>query len=166
VLELGEQGDEELVARIGTLMSVETGRQIVPLADLAALFSRLREKGLRVGVATMDLEANAQMTLQRFGVRPLVDFVCGCDSGHGNKSGPWMVLAFCASCGLDPRQVVVVGDTPHDMNMARAAGAGMAVAVTSGAAGAGELAPLADHVIDNITALVSILDSQPASSSG
>lgn len=156
-LNLTDEGGEELVARMGELMSVEAGRRIVPLADLGALFAHLNGQGLRLGVATMDLEANAHMALQRLGVHEAIDFVCGCDSGHGVKPGPGMVLAFCQSCGLEPHQVMVVGDTPHDMHMARAAGAGAAVAVTSGAARATDLCALADHVLTGLAALVPVL---------
>jgi len=156
-LALGGEGGEELVMRIAELMSAEAGRRIVPLADLGTLFARLSSQGLRLGVATMDLEANARMTLTKLGVHEALDFVCGCDSGHGIKPGPGMVLAFCHSCGLEPHQVVVVGDTPHDMNMARAAGAGAAVAVTSGAAQAADLYELADHVVADVAALMPVL---------
>ena len=68
-----------------------------------------------------------------------------------------MVLAFCRACGLAPHEVMVVGDTPHDMHMARATGAAKAVAVTSGAAGPELLAGLADHVIDDISGLLALL---------
>ena len=158
----GEEGSEHLVARMGELMSAEAGRQIIPLADLGALFAQLSGHGLRLGVATMDLEANARMALQRLGVHEVLDFVCGCDSGHGIKPGPGMVLAFCASCGLEPRQIMVVGDTPHDMNMARAAGAGAAVAVTSGTGQASDLCALADHVVDDLVELLAVLRELPA----
>jgi phosphoglycolate phosphatase len=89
-----------------------------------------------------------------------LDFLCGCDSGHGEKPDPGMVLAFCRACGLSPGEVAVVGDTPHDMNMARAAGVGLVVAVTSGAAGVELLQDLADHVIADVSALPGLLGAR------
>jgi phosphoglycolate phosphatase len=150
VARLALSGGEALVMRMVASMTAQAGATVVPLADPAALFARLAARGLRVGVATMDLEVGARMALQRLGVLDVVDFVCGCDSGHGEKPGPGMVLAFCRACALEPAQVMVVGDTPHDMQMARAAGAGVAVAVTSGAASAAVLAALCDRVIGDI----------------
>ena len=68
-----------------------------------------------------------------------------------------MVHAFLAATGLDAREVMVVGDTPHDMEMARAAGVGCRVAVLSGAGTRMVLEPLADHVLGSIEALDDVL---------
>jgi phosphoglycolate phosphatase len=57
----------------------------VPVVDLAPLFERLRRRGLRLGVATMDSTAALEATLARFAVRPLLDFAAGCDGGHGSS---------------------------------------------------------------------------------
>jgi phosphoglycolate phosphatase len=43
-----------------------------------------------------------------------------------------MLRDICEELGVDPVQTVMVGDTTHDLGMARAAGAG-AIAVTYGA---------------------------------
>jgi len=150
-------GGEALVADMLMFMTEHASTRVAPLADLPALFGSLTEEGLVLGVATMDLEASARGALSRLRVLQALDFVCGCDSGHGEKPGPGMVLAFCKACGLSPEEVVVVGDTPHDMHMARAAGAAKAVAVTSGAAGTDLLAGLADHVIDDVSGLLALL---------
>ena len=65
------------------------------MTDLVNLFGRLRSHGLKVGLATMDSSAAAEAQLAAFGVRRLMDFVCGYDSGYGHKPGPGMVEAFC-----------------------------------------------------------------------
>jgi phosphoglycolate phosphatase len=51
----------------------------------------------------------------------------------------------------------MVGDNPHDMETAHDAGAGLAIGVLSGNSAADHLAPLADHVIGNITELPALL---------
>lgn len=157
--QLGIGGGEAMVARTVASMTEQAAASAVPLADLGALFTGLSRRGLHVGVATMDLETGARAVLAHLGVLDAVDFVCGCDSGHGEKPGPGMVLAFCDACGLDPVQVMVVGDTPHDMHMARAAGVGVAVAVTSGAADAAMLGALCTYLIADISELDSCLES-------
>jgi phosphoglycolate phosphatase len=151
--QLGIGGADAMVARTVAAMTAQAAASAVPLADLRVLFAQLSARGLCVGVATMDLESGARAVLARLGVLEAVDFVCGCDSGHGEKPGPGMVLAFCRACGLEPAQVMVVGDTPHDMHMARAAGAGVVVAVTSGAADAAMLGALCNHLIADISEL-------------
>lgn len=157
--QLGIGGGEAMVARTVASMTEQAAASAVPLADLSVLFTGLSTRGLRVGVATMDLETGARAVLANLGVLDAVDFVCGCDSGYGEKPGPGMVLAFCRACGLQPAQVMVVGDTPHDMHMARAAGAGVVVAVTSGASDAAMLGALCTHLIADISELGSCLES-------
>ena len=105
----------------------------VPAGDLVALFSRLKRRGLTLGVATMDSEALAHQTLERLDIAQFFSFVCGYDSGFGEKPGAGMVHGYCAAVDLEPSQIAVVGDTPHDLNMARAAGTQLAIGVLTGA---------------------------------
>ena len=128
-----------------------------PVGDLPALLARLRGRGLRLGVATMDTTAVAQATMARLGIAPYLDLVVGADAGHGEKPGPGMVLAFCAACGLVPAEVVMVGDTPADLLMARRAGCAAAIAVLTGATRPEDLAPHANHVLASVQAIETLL---------
>lgn len=131
----------------------------VPVGDgLADLFRRLAGRGLMLGIATMDSEFVARATADAMGLSQWLTFLCGYDSGHGSKPGPGMVYGFCTASGLTPPEIVVVGDTDRDMNMARAAGAGLAVAVLSGATPHEGLAPIADRIIASVLEIESILD--------
>jgi phosphoglycolate phosphatase len=129
----------------------------VPVTDLAALFGRLKRRGLKLGVATMDSHAAATAAIETYKLVGLVDFVAGYDSGHGEKPGPGMVHAFCRMIELPERSVAVVGDTPHDMEMARSAGAGLAIGVLTGASSREVLADYADHVLASIAELERLL---------
>ena len=62
----------------------------------AACWRRCAARGLRLGVATNDIEAPARAHLAAPGVDGLFDFIAGYDSGHGAKPGPGHVLAFAA----------------------------------------------------------------------
>ena len=104
-------------------------------------------------MATSDNTGSAEAGLLAMGVRSHFDFVCGYDAGHGHKPGPGMVLGFCAHVGLSPAAVAVVGDSVHDLHMARAAKAGMVVGVLTGPATRAELAPHADIVLPSIADL-------------
>jgi phosphoglycolate phosphatase len=125
----------------------------IPVVDLAPLFERLRNRGLKLGVATMDSTAALEATLARFAARPLIDFLTGCDAGHGIKPAPGMVLGFCAAVGVAPAAVAVVGDHLADITMARAAGAGLAIAVLTGGCPAPALEAEADLVLPSIADL-------------
>ena len=73
-----------------------------------------------------------------------------------------MVLAFCAEAGIAADEVAVVGDNLHDLVMARAAGAGLAIGVLTGNGGREDLGPHADHVIASIEDLPRLLQSLDA----
>jgi phosphoglycolate phosphatase len=128
-------------------------RSLQAVTDLDTLFRALRGRGRAVGLATADSTASAEAALDTFGVAGLVDFVTGFDAGHGCKPGPGQVHGFCAALGLEPGAVMVVGDTVHDMEMGRNAGAGVVVAVLTGMGDQDRLIPLADMVLPSIAGL-------------
>jgi phosphoglycolate phosphatase len=121
-----------------------------PVGDLPALFARLRGHGLLLGIATMDSTGSAQALAERFDLSPHLAWIAGYDAGHGAKPAPTMVTGFCAATGLAPEEVAVVGDTLADLQMARAAGAAVALAVLTGALPSDALAPSADAVLDSV----------------
>lgn len=129
----------------------------VPVTDLRALFSTLKGRGLKLGIASSDNELSIRQTAARFEITEFVDFVAGYDSGFGSKPGPGMVLAFCAATGLPPDRVAVVGDNNHDMAMAANAGAALKIGVLTGTGGRETLAPHADLCLDSIAALEPLL---------
>lgn len=130
---------------------------LVPVTDLPALFRGLRQQGLRLGVATNDSEQALRAQIQRLQIGELIEFCCGYDSGHGAKPGPGMVEAFARALALPATSIAVVGDSLHDLDMARAAGAGLTVGVLTGASPREILAPHADHVIASIAELEPLL---------
>ena len=126
--------------------------------DLKSLFAELRQPDLQFGLATMDDEANAHDMLQGLGVEALFDFVCGADSGYGVKPQAGMALAFCRACGLRSDQIIMVGDSPKDLNMGRNAGVALNVGVLTGAHSEADLAPWADLVLDSIVGLKAVIN--------
>ena len=85
------------------------------------------------------------------------DFIAGYNSGHGLKPGPGMLLAFAEATGIPPASVVMVGDSRHDLEVARNAGAALAVGVLTGPATRADLAPWADHILPSIEHLPALL---------
>ena len=138
-----------------TALSAATKMQ--PAVPLLPLLSHLRARGLKIGLATNDTEAPARAHLSAAGILHLFDFVAGCDSGFGAKPAPGQLLAFAARFGLDAVQVAMVGDSRHDLLAGRAAGM-QAVAVLTGIADAADLAPHADVVLPDISALPQWID--------
>ncbi len=148
----------DLTDRIDASAASAPMAQAVPLRPL---LDGLRQRGLRLGVATNDSETPARQHLAAHGLTDCFDFIAGHDSGHGAKPGPGMCLAFVAACGLDPARVAMVGDSRHDLEAGRAAGM-RTVAVLTGIATAADLASLADVVLPDIGALPGWLDRPQA----
>lgn len=128
-----------------------------PVCDLSAFADALLAQGMVLGIATNDSAAGIETSLKGTGFIEKVAFKAGYDSGHGGKPGPGMGLAFCAATGLDPSEVMMVGDNSHDMEMGRAAGCGMLVGVLTGNSSRDDLTPMADHVLDTIEELPALV---------
>ncbi len=137
---------DSLVERLNTEAAAAPMVEAVPLAPL---LGALLGAGLRLGVATNDAERPARAHLAAAGVEPLFDFIAGCDSGHGAKPDPGMLLAFAGAVGIAPGRIVMVGDSTHDLRAGRAAGM-QTLGVLTGLASAETLAPFADAVVLDI----------------
>jgi phosphoglycolate phosphatase-like HAD superfamily hydrolase len=93
-----------------------------------------REKGMLLGITTGAVEAAAHIKLSRAGFNRYFPF-----GGYGSDSGDRIELTKCALArgerllgeALDPKQVLVVGDTPKDLDAAHGAGC-VAVGVATG----------------------------------
>jgi phosphoglycolate phosphatase len=151
---LAGYSQSSLISRINALAQDAV---MAPAVPLRPVLQGLRDKGLKIGLATNDTEAPARAHLSAHGVLDLFDFVAGYDSGHGPKPGPGMCLAFARQTGIDPARAVMVGDSCHDLIAGRAAGM-RCVAVLTGIAKADELQPHADVILPNIGALAAWID--------
>jgi phosphoglycolate phosphatase len=154
---LGRSDFDALKREIDGLATVEALKALTPIGEPAAALDALRAMGLRLGLATNDSEASARRQIAALGLGEAIEFVAGYDSGHGGKPDPGMVIAFARHLGAPPEQIAMVGDSPHDLMAARAAGA-LAIAVLSGPLGRDALAPLADHVVADVAALPALLE--------
>ena len=153
---LGRRDYETLKREIDEITAIEALKALTPIGEPARALSALRGLGLRLGVATNDSESSARRQIEALGLSKVIEFVAGYDTGHGGKPDPGMVIAFARHLGAEPSEVAMVGDSLHDLDAARAAGA-LAIAVLSGPADRATLAPHADHVVEDIDALPGLL---------
>lgn len=129
----------------------------VPVTNLVALFQDLHARGFKIGIASSDSQSAIKGLVDRMALGPWVDFIAGYDSGYGVKPQPGMLLAFCEAMGIAPSQTAVVGDNPHDMNMAISGGAGLRVGVLTGTGTRDVLQPLCDVCLAGIHMLAAEL---------
>jgi phosphoglycolate phosphatase len=140
-------------ARLDRAFVEEGPAAAVAIAGLEATLIALQRAGMIMAVVTNDLEAGAENTLRRFGLRHYFAAVLGYDSVVNPKPHAEPVLKFCADMKLEPHEVLVIGDNSHDIEMARNAGAGYAVGVLSGTGTRDALSRNADVVLNSIADL-------------
>ncbi len=132
---------------------------LTPIGEPAAVMEALKARGLVLGVVTNDSENGARSQTARLGIDHHFDFIVGWDSGHGRKPAPGQITAFLDAWQMAPQEVVLIGDSLHDMHAARAAGV-IAVGVTSGPLVPDGFADHADVVLPSFMELEAWLDAR------
>jgi phosphoglycolate phosphatase-like HAD superfamily hydrolase len=150
LVEAGVRGADADRALAATWHAPDPAGLARPLADLSSLFARLRESGRLVALATSDDRAPTERTLEALGLADSIDGLVCADDGIPVKPAPDMVLRLCADLGVDPGRTAVVGDSPADLRMGRAAGVALVVGVLTGVGARSDLEPEADVVIGSV----------------
>ncbi len=123
----------------------------VPCTDLPALCAWIRAQGSLIAVATADNRTPTQTTLQSLGIAHTVAAIaCADDPGVAPKPAPDKILVICNALGIAPDEAIMVGDTPSDMLMGKAAGVMACVGVTTGVCQQSELVPYVDVVLEHV----------------
>ncbi|MDN2581651.1 HAD family hydrolase [Aquibium sp. ELW1220] len=148
---------EARVRHFDAVTAAEGARSAVPLDGVLDALRDLHKRGYKLGVATNDSEGGAKQTIQAIGVAHLFVAAYGYDSVARPKPAPDAIEAFCALTGFAPDEIAMVGDNRHDLEMARAGRAGLAVGVLSGTGTQERLAPLADVVLSSVRDLPAYL---------
>ncbi|HEY7764757.1 MAG TPA: HAD family hydrolase [Aestuariivirgaceae bacterium] len=154
---LSREQRQAMIGKVDRDFEQKSVRYLQPLMPLAPLLDELRSRSMQLGIATNDNEASARKHVSQLQLEHLIDFVAGYDTVRNPKPAGDMVHAFCAACALRPEQVAVVGDNRHDLEMARSAGAGLAIGVMSGGSAPEDFGSLADAVLASIAELPDFL---------
>ena len=128
----------------------EGSRHLKETTSLEALFSSLQQCGVKVAVISNDDANHTESALACFDLAPYVDFIAGGDGPYRHKPAPDALLAAAERLGVAPARTAVVGDAVTDLDMGRAAGAGLRVGVLTGASSREELAESADLILASI----------------
>lgn len=124
-----------------------------PVTDLGALLGRLRIRVGTFAVATSDDRRPTERTLEALGVSAEFAAITCADDGIRTKPSPDPVVHLCSTLGIAPGRTAVVGDSPADLLMGRAAGAARTIGVLTGVGDRATLEPLADVVLGSIAEL-------------
>lgn len=137
-------------AREMSALAGEKGN-LVPLGDVAGTFRSLHDAGLRLAIVSSDDRSSIDSAINALGIGPMLDAVVAGNEGLDPKPAPAALLEAARRLGVQPRQMLYVGDSWVD------AAAGEAAAV-AGTVLVGEQSPemrgLASVVVPGVDSLL------------
>lgn len=151
----------DLIASYDSFTAEEGANQAVALDGIKDALAELHGRGIKLGVATNDSTLGAEKTLLALGIAQMFSAAYGYDAVANPKPAPDALHAFADMNGLRPNEVAMVGDNRHDLEMARSAGAGLAVGVLSGTGSRKTLGSLADVILQSVAELPAYIDANP-----
>ena len=129
----------------------------ITFTDTPELMRDLREDGLKIGLATSDIEESANKTLKELEIFEYFDYI-GADYGVKQaKPAPDMYVEFMEKTGLSADEIAVVGDTCNDMLFGKNNG-GTSIGVLSGVSSKEDLEEIADYIIDSVEELPELIE--------
>ena len=115
--------EEPLGDRRSEIYQKELLPKLKPFSMGRELAQRLREDGIRVGVASSAKAEELEVALELVGLKDLIEAKTSTDDAEASKPEPDIFLAALERLGNpDPARVIVVGDTPFDVIAAQKAG--------------------------------------------
>ena len=135
----------------------------VPVKNLFNTLNELYNNGYGLSVATNDSEELAIKQLKEAHIFKFFSSVLGADSGFGAKPEPSQLLEIKKRRNLKSSEIVMVGDSCHDLIAAQKAGL-TAIGVLTGVARREDLAVYSNIIFDNISYLAEWLENSSSSS--
>jgi len=137
---IGMGGDKVLPETIGVQKDSEKGKQISkrrseifkekylpnvkPFPDAQKLLDRMRERGLKLAIATSAQPDELRPLLQIVGAADLIEDKTSARDVKSSKPDPDVMQVALKRVGYPPNEVVMIGDTPYDIEAARKVGVG------------------------------------------
>lgn len=125
------------------------------------LLKKLREKGLQLIVASSASEKDLKALLKQGKLEDLVDQKTSSSEAENSKPDPDIIEAALDKSGLDPESVMMLGDTPYDVQAAKKAGV-RTIAFTCGGWGQEDLKE-AEYIFTGPDEMLATLEKEPAS---
>jgi AHBA synthesis associated protein len=136
----------------------------VPVVDgIVALLRALRDRGLRLAVATGKSGARARSLLETLSLIKYFHHVVGSDEVARPKPAPDIVLHALHLLGVPVEEAIMVGDAPADIASAHAAGVTAVAATWATASAADLLSAGADIVVSRPAQLLALCPPVPGS---
>ena len=92
-----------------------------PFPGTQAMLQRLSQSEIKLGVLSSDSPAHVEEFLRHYGLLPWIDDWQGTEPEDIPKPNPALLHHLCGRMGVDPRQVILVGDSWVDQALAHQA---------------------------------------------
>lgn len=130
---------------------------LTPYDGIAELLGYLGERGAGIAVVSLKPRRAGELEIDFTGLRSLIDVSVWGDDVEKPKPEPDGVLRAMAGLGADPRSTLVIGDSPADIMMGRAAGTRTAAALWGGSSRACLLAESPDLALEQPRDLLRVM---------
>jgi pyrophosphatase PpaX len=125
-------------------------------AGMDVVLDELKDAGHRLGIVTAKRRSTVDLAFARIPIEHLFDTVVGGDETENHKPHPEPLLLALERMGARPEDAAYVGDSPFDMQAAKAAGL-YAIGVSWGRIHGAEKLVDADVVIDDAKELLALV---------
>lgn len=122
---------------------------LTPYEGIAELLEYLADRGAGIAVVSLKPRRAGELEIDFTGLRSLIDVNVWGDDVAKAKPAPDGVLRAMAGLGADPGSTLVIGDSPADIMMGRAAGTRTAAALWGGSSRERLLAELPDLALES-----------------
>lgn len=149
----------QLERAFNAVVSKKIPQYVHPITCLKSLFKELYDMGITSGIATMDSKHSLEASVQKLGIQDICTYRVGYDSGYGKKPKSGMVNGFCQAHNMQPDEIVIVGDSAHDIHMGKNAGVKYTIGIVPNKSEKHHLQG-ADFTLPDVTHLVAFLKNE------
>ena len=121
------------------------------------MLETLRQRGYKLAIVTSDTRKGTDQFLEATDSELLFDVIISTEAHAVEKPNPEVLKPLFEQYEVQPEEIMMVGDTPNDIQTAVNAHLGYSVAVLTGV-GEKESFTRADRVVDDATAVLDILN--------
>lgn len=150
---LPERADEMCETYVAHNLSAHA-RLVEPYPQVPEVLAELRRRGYRLALVTSKRAASADYGLRMFALGEFFPVRVCADDVERHKPDPEPVLRAIAALAAEPREAVMIGDSPWDIAAGRRAGARTAAALYGMYDRASVLAERPDYLLERLSDLL------------